>query len=81
MCSVAVIVAAKHVIVARNHVIVAVNHVKDAMCRVVVIVASVVVFRNPMSLQTALCTLVALSGVFAYSQVKRLKAAAKAATA
>ena len=51
-----------------------VGYNKASLCRVVVIVASVVVFRNPMSMQTALCTLMALGGVFAYSQVKRMKA-------
>jgi hypothetical protein len=42
-------------------------------CRVVVILASVLVFRNPMLLETKVCTGVALAGVFAYSQVKRLR--------
>ncbi len=38
--------------------------------RVVVIVATVFVFRNPMTPQTALGTAVALAGVFAYSQAR-----------
>lgn len=45
-----------------------------ACCRVIVIVASVVVFKNPMSLQTKISTMVALAGVFAYSQAKRMTA-------
>ena len=43
------------------------------MQRVVVIVVSVLVFRNPMSQQAAISTGVALAGVAAYSQVKRFK--------
>jgi Triose-phosphate Transporter family len=42
------------------------------LCRVIVIVASVLFFRNAMSTQTAISTMVALLGVFAYSQAKRL---------
>lgn len=42
------------------------------LCRVIVIVASVIVFKNPMSMQTKISTMVALAGVFAYSQAKRL---------
>jgi solute carrier family 35, member E1 len=40
--------------------------------RVVVIVASVLFFKNPISTQSAICTGVALVGVFAYSQAKRI---------
>jgi Triose-phosphate Transporter family len=39
--------------------------------RVIVIVASVIVFRNPMSMQSKISTAVALLGVFFYSQAKR----------
>lgn len=46
-------------------------------CRVVVIVASVIVFKNPMAMQTKISTMVALAGVFAYSQAKRLTKPAK----
>ena len=42
-------------------------------CRVIVILASIIVFKNPMPLQTKVCTAIALSGVFAYSQVKRIR--------
>ena len=42
-------------------------------CRVVVIVSAVIFFGNPMSTQSKLSTGVALLGVFAYSQVKRLR--------
>lgn len=40
--------------------------------RVVVIVASVFFFKNPISAQSAMFTGVALFGVFAYSQAKRI---------
>jgi uncharacterized membrane protein (GlpM family) len=40
--------------------------------RVVVIVASVLFFRNPMTQQSAISTAVALFGVAAYSQAKRV---------
>ena len=42
------------------------------MQRVVVIVASVFFFKNPISTQSAMFTGVALAGVFAYSQAKRI---------
>lgn len=41
--------------------------------RVVVIVVSVLFFRNPMTQQAAISTAVALAGVAAYSQAKRFK--------
>jgi hypothetical protein len=50
-------------------------------CRVIVIGASVVFFKNPMSLQSKVCTGIALAGVLAYSQVKRLRGQAKKAAA
>lgn len=40
--------------------------------RVVVIVAAVFFFKNPISTQSAIFTGVALAGVFAYSQAKRI---------
>jgi solute carrier family 35, member E1 len=48
---------------------------------VIVIIASVIVFQNPMSTQSKICTMIALAGVFAYSQAKRLTGKAKAAPA
>jgi solute carrier family 35 protein E1 len=49
---------------------------------VIVIAASVIFFKNPMSLQSKVCTGIALAGVLAYSQVKRIrKQVKKAATA
>lgn len=48
------------------------------MKRVVVIVSSVVFFAHPMSNQNMLGTAIALFGVFAYSQVKRLSKGGKA---
>lgn len=45
------------------------------------IVASVVFLKNPMSIQSAACTGVALGGVFAYSQVKRIRGEQKKAAA
>lgn len=50
-------------------------------CRILVIVASVVFLKNPMSVQSAACTGVALGGVFAYSQVKRIRGEQKKAAA
>uniref|UniRef100_A0A7S3QP47 Sugar phosphate transporter domain-containing protein n=1 Tax=Dunaliella tertiolecta TaxID=3047 RepID=A0A7S3QP47_DUNTE len=47
------------------------HSIGNCVKRVAVIVASVLVFRNPMPLQNALGTAIALLGVFAYSQVKR----------
>ncbi|KXZ55452.1 hypothetical protein GPECTOR_2g1001 [Gonium pectorale] len=54
------------------------HSIGNCVKRVVVIAASVVFFRNPVSLQNALGTALALAGVFAYGQVKR-KAGKKAA--
>lgn len=48
------------------------HSVGNCVKRVVVIVASVIAFRNPVSVVNAVGTGVALSGVFLYSQVKRL---------
>lgn len=48
------------------------HSIGNCIKRVIVIVAAVVAFRNPMSTQSAVSTCVALVGVFAYSQVKRL---------
>jgi hypothetical protein len=53
----------------------------EHVCRVIVIAASVVFFKNPMSLQSKVCTGIALAGVLAYSQVKRLRGQAKKAAA
>jgi hypothetical protein len=44
-----------------------------------VIVASVIFFQNPMTTQTKISTMVALLGVFAYSQAKRLTKTPKVA--
>eukprot|EP00892_Ulva_mutabilis_P010073 jgi/Ulvmu1/7438/UM036_0099.1 len=48
------------------------HSIGNCVKRVIVIVASVIVFKNPMSTQTMISTMVALAGVFAYSQAKRL---------
>lgn len=48
------------------------HSIGNCVKRVVVIVASVIFFQNPMSTQTKISTMVALLGVFAYSQVKRI---------
>mmetsp|Transcript_4592 Transcript_4592/g.9924 ORF Transcript_4592/g.9924 Transcript_4592/m.9924 type:complete len:399 (+) Transcript_4592:48-1244(+) len=53
------------------------HSVGNCVKRVVVIVASVLVFRNPVSMQNAVGTAIALAGVFAYSQVKRMKLGSK----
>jgi solute carrier family 35 protein E1 len=50
------------------------HSIGNCVKRVVVIVASVVVFQNPMSAQSMWSTAFALSGVFAYSQAKRITA-------
>lgn len=57
------------------------HSIGNCVKRVVVIVASVFVFQNPVTRQNAAGTALALAGVFLYSQVKRLsgKKAAKAA--
>ena len=47
------------------------HSIGNCVKRVVVIAASVVFFKNPMSPQSLAGTAVALAGVFAYSQVKR----------
>lgn len=54
------------------------HSVGNCVKRVVVIVASVVVFKNPMSTQNAIGTTLALGGVFLYSQIKRLTGKGKA---
>ncbi|GBF88877.1 phosphoenolpyruvate phosphate translocator chloroplastic-like [Raphidocelis subcapitata] len=48
------------------------HSIGNCIKRVVVIVASVIAFQNPVSLQNALGTGLALFGVFLYSQAKRL---------
>ena len=48
------------------------HSVGNCVKRVVVIVASVVAFRNPVSAVNGIGTAIALAGVFIYSQVKRL---------
>lgn len=48
------------------------HSIGNCVKRVVVIVASVIAFRNPVSAQNAIGTAVALAGVFFYSQVKRI---------
>ena len=58
--------------------------VGNCVKRVVVIVASVIAFNTPVSMQNAMGTALALAGVFLYSQVKRSadkKTAAATATA
>lgn len=52
------------------------HSVGNCVKRVIIIVASVIVFRNPVTTQNAIGTAVALAGVFVYSQVKRLGKAA-----
>lgn len=47
------------------------HSIGNCVKRVVVIVASLVVFQNPVTRQNALGTAVALAGVFMYSQAKR----------
>ncbi|GIL52330.1 hypothetical protein Vafri_8223 [Volvox africanus] len=47
------------------------HSIGNCVKRVVVIATSVLFFRNPVSLQNALGTAVALAGVYAYGQVKR----------
>ena len=60
------------------------HSIGNCVKRVIVIVASVVIFRNPMGPRSLAGTAIALAGVFLYSQVKRSQnkraaAAAKAA--
>jgi solute carrier family 35 protein E1 len=55
------------------------HSIGNCVKRVVVIVASVIVFQNPMSRQNMLGTALALAGVFIYSQVKRQQTKAKLA--
>jgi solute carrier family 35, member E1 len=57
------------------------HSIGNCLKRVIVIVASVLFFRNPMGTQNMVGTGIALAGVFAYSQVKRGQNAAKAAAA
>ena len=47
------------------------HSIGNCVKRVVVIIASVIVFANPVTQQNAIGTTIALLGVFAYSQVKR----------
>ena len=54
------------------------HSIGNCVKRVVVIVSSVIVFQTPVSMLNAIGTAVALSGVFAYSQVKRLAGKKKA---
>ena len=55
------------------------HSIGNCVKRVVVIAASVVFFKNPMSSQSLVGTAIALGGVFAYSQVKRAQGKTKAA--
>lgn len=57
------------------------HSIGNCLKRVIVIVASVIVFKNPMSQQNMIGTGIALAGVFGYSQVKRLSGKKKVATA
>lgn len=47
------------------------HSIGNCLKRVIVIIASVIIFQNPMSQQNMLGTGIALAGVFAYSQAKR----------
>ncbi|GFR49332.1 hypothetical protein Agub_g11360, partial [Astrephomene gubernaculifera] len=47
------------------------HSIGNCVKRVVVIASSVLFFKNPISMQNALGTAIALAGVFAYGQVKR----------
>ncbi|MEW5310472.1 MAG: hypothetical protein WDW38_002269 [Sanguina aurantia] len=49
------------------------HSIGNCVKRVIVIVASLLAFQNPMSMHSAVGTGVALLGVFAYSQIKRVK--------
>ncbi|CAK0747801.1 holo-[acyl-carrier-protein] synthase [Coccomyxa viridis] len=55
------------------------HSIGNCLKRVIVIVASVIFFQNPMSQQNMLGTGIALAGVFAYSQVKRSQSKKKIA--
>lgn len=55
------------------------HSIGNCIKRVIVIVSSVIVFNHPMSQQNMIGTGIALAGVFAYSQVKRLAGKPKAA--
>ena len=57
------------------------HSIGNCLKRVIVIVASVLFFRNPMGTQNMVGTAIALAGVFAYSQVKRGQNAAAAKVA
>jgi solute carrier family 35 protein E1 len=57
------------------------HSIGNCLKRVIVIVASVLFFRNPMGIQNMVGTAIALAGVFAYSQVKRGQNAAAAKVA
>ena len=48
------------------------HSIGNCLKRVIVIVASVIIFQNPMSQRNILGTGIALAGVFGYSQAKRL---------
>ena len=49
------------------------HSIGNCVKRVVVIVSSVIVFATPVSMLNAVGTAIALSGVFMYSQVKRMQ--------
>ncbi|EIE22016.1 Tpt phosphate/phosphoenolpyruvate translocator [Coccomyxa subellipsoidea C-169] len=49
------------------------HSIGNCLKRVIVIVASVLFFQNPMGRQNMIGTAIALAGVFAYSQVKRIQ--------
>lgn len=51
------------------------HSIGNCVKRVIVIVASVIAFNHPVSQQNAIGTAVALAGVFAYSQAKRITTA------
>ncbi|CAL8460892.1 g423 [Coccomyxa elongata] len=51
------------------------HSIGNCLKRVIVIVASVLFFQNPMGRQNMIGTGIALAGVFAYSQVKRIQTA------
>ncbi|KAL4443710.1 hypothetical protein ABPG75_011447 [Micractinium tetrahymenae] len=55
------------------------HSIGNSVKRVVVIASSILVFRNPVTQQNLIGTAIALAGVFAYSQVKRIKPKTKAA--
>jgi solute carrier family 35, member E1 len=55
-----------------SHVSPVSHSIGNCVKRVVVIIAAVLVFQNPMTAQSAVGTVVALLGVFFYSQAKRM---------